>query len=129
MLLAGAPLAAPKAQTQRGVICERRESQLDGPNAPGWVAREERAATSVRRVGGEATVRALDSAVDEQISTTRVPELSLRRRRVLLVAAHSSPCGAARGSVTLAANAVMAFVELAIAAFLHCDCARLARPA
>jgi ribosomal protein S8E len=40
-------------------ICKRRDRQLDGPNAPGWVASEERAATSVRRVGGEATLRAL----------------------------------------------------------------------
>src|ERR1043165_2854766 len=39
--------------------CERRDRQQDGPNAHGWVAREERAATSVRRVGGEATFRAL----------------------------------------------------------------------
>ena len=37
---------------------ERRDSQLDGPNAQGWVASEERAATSVRRVGVEATLRA-----------------------------------------------------------------------
>ena len=45
--------------TQLSAICERRDSQLDGPNAPGWVASEERAATSVRRAGGEATLRAL----------------------------------------------------------------------
>jgi hypothetical protein len=57
MLLAGAPLAAGAAQR---AICERRDGQLDGPNAPGRVAREERAATSVRRAGGEATLRALD---------------------------------------------------------------------
>ena len=81
--------------------CERRDSQLDGPNAPGWAAREEWAATSVRRVGGEATVWALEAAVNAQyaISMDRVPKLSLRRRRVLLVAARSSPCGAARGNV------------------------------
>ncbi len=34
-------------------------SQQDGPNAPGQAAREERAATSARRVGGEATLRTL----------------------------------------------------------------------
>ena len=39
--------------------CERRDRQQDGPNAPGWVASEERAVTSVRRAGGEATLRAL----------------------------------------------------------------------
>ena len=44
--------------------CERRDRQQDGPNAPGWVASEERAATSVRRVGGEATVWALDCALN-----------------------------------------------------------------
>lgn len=38
---------------------ERRDSQLDGPNAPGWAASEERATTSVRRAGGEATLQAL----------------------------------------------------------------------
>jgi hypothetical protein len=83
MLLAGTPLAASKARWQRGAVCERRDRQQDGPNALGWAAREERAATSVRRVGGEAT---------------------LRRRRGLLVVARSSPCGAARGDVTLAMN-------------------------
>jgi hypothetical protein len=45
--------------TQLRENCERRDSQLDGPNAPGRAASEERAATSVRRVGGEATLRAL----------------------------------------------------------------------
>jgi len=47
--------------------CEWRDSQLDGPNAPGRVASEERAATSVRRAAGEATVWALDSGVNVQI--------------------------------------------------------------
>ena len=47
--------------------CERRDSQLDGPNAPGRVASEERAAMSVRRAGGEATVWALDSAANVRI--------------------------------------------------------------
>ena len=51
MLLTGATLAAPLAQSQQGAICERRDSQLDGPNAPGRAAREERAATSVRQGG------------------------------------------------------------------------------
>ena len=46
--------------------CKRRDSQLDGPNAPGRAASEERAATSVRRAGGEATVWALDSALNAQ---------------------------------------------------------------
>jgi len=62
MLLAGAPLAALEVQGTEVRNCERRDSQLDGPNAPGWVAREERAATSVRRAGGEATLRALAPA-------------------------------------------------------------------
>src|ERR1044071_7985845 len=53
--------------TQLDAICERRDRQLDGPNAPGRAASKERAATSVRRVGGEATVRALDSALSVQI--------------------------------------------------------------
>jgi len=61
MLLAGAPIAARQAQRNLARDCERRDSQLDGPNAPGRVAREERAATSVRRAGGEATLRALAS--------------------------------------------------------------------
>ena len=69
MLLAGAPLAARQEQRNLARDCERCDRQLDGPNAPGWVAREERAATSVRRAGGEATVWALDSAVNVQICT------------------------------------------------------------
>jgi ribosomal protein S8E len=64
MLLAGAPLAARQGQSNLSRDRERRDRQLDGPNAPGRVAREERAATSVRRVGGEATVWALDSAMN-----------------------------------------------------------------
>src|SRR5436305_6622072 len=99
MLLAGAPLAARQAQRNLARGCERRDSQLDGPNAPGWAAREERAATSVRRVDGEATLRALALTDSRALIVNRVPEVSLRRRRVLLVAARSSPCGAARGSV------------------------------
>src|ERR1044071_1010501 len=59
MLLAGALLAARQVQRTPCANCERRDGQLDGPNAPGRAAREERAATSVRRVGGEATLRAL----------------------------------------------------------------------
>src|ERR1043166_1783900 len=59
MLLAGAPLAARQAQRNLARDCERRDRLLDGPNAPGWAAREERAATSVRRAGGESTLRAL----------------------------------------------------------------------
>ena len=60
MLLAGAPFAA--AQTHvKTLDCERRDSQQDASNALGWVASEERVATSVRRVGGEATLRALAS--------------------------------------------------------------------
>jgi hypothetical protein len=58
MLLAGAPLAAARRKPQLGAICERRDSQQDDPNAPGRAAREERAATSVRRVDGEAALRA-----------------------------------------------------------------------
>ena len=46
--------AGGAAATRR--VCKRRDRQLDGPNAPGWAASEERAATSVRRVGGEATL-------------------------------------------------------------------------
>jgi len=45
---------------RRATRCERRVSQLDGPNAPGRAASEERAATSVRQVGGEVTLWALD---------------------------------------------------------------------
>src|ERR1043166_9801851 len=67
MLLAGAPLAARQAQRNLARDCERRDGQLDGPNAPGWAAREERAATSVRRAGGEAPVWALDFAPSVQI--------------------------------------------------------------
>jgi len=78
--------------------CERSDRQQDGPNAPGWVASEERAAMSVRRAGGEATLRALASGGIVLNLENRVPEVSLRRRRVLLVAARSSPCGAARGN-------------------------------
>ena len=78
----------------------------------GRVASEERAATSVRRVGGEATLRALALTDSRAFIVIRVPEVSLRRRRVLLVAARSSPCGAARGSVKLAVNAPIAFVPL-----------------
>ena len=54
--------AAGASTEARG--CERRDSQLDGPNAPGRTAREERAATSVRRAGGEVTLRALQTAVN-----------------------------------------------------------------
>src|ERR1041385_4656987 len=94
MLVAGAPLAA--LQAQRNLArCEWRDRQLDGPNARGRVAREERAATSVRRVCGEATLRALAFTTAVEPARNRVPEVSLRRRRGLLVAARSSPCGAA----------------------------------
>jgi hypothetical protein len=65
---------------------------------PGWAASEERAATSVRRAGGEATLRALAFTWRGWSAKSRVPEVSLRRRRGLLVAARSSPCGAARGN-------------------------------
>ena len=91
---------------QQGTICERRDSRLDGPNVPERVASEERAATSVRRVGGEATLRALALTNSRALIVIRVPEVSLRRRRVLLVAARSSPCGAARGTVQIAINKV-----------------------
>jgi hypothetical protein len=67
MLLAGAPLARAGGASTETRDCERRDRQLDGPNAPGWAAHEERAATSVRRAGGEATLRAL--------LTRRVPNL------------------------------------------------------
>ena len=50
------------ADARRDAECERRDSQLDGPNGPGWAASEEQAATSVRRVDGEATLRALPLA-------------------------------------------------------------------
>jgi len=84
---------------QLSATCERRDSQQDGPNAPGWAASEERATTSVRRVGGEATLQAPPSRRRLRNAKNSVPEVSLRRRRVLLVAARSSPCGAARGTV------------------------------
>src|ERR1043166_7438017 len=74
MLFAGAPLPAEKRGATPRANCERRafpagrrDGQLDGPNAPGWAAREERAATSVRRAGGEAPVWALDFAPSVQI--------------------------------------------------------------
>jgi len=96
MLLAGAPLAARQAhrnfaRTASGVTDNRMVRTRQG------VAREERAATSVRRAGGEATLRALTFTGIVLNSKIRVPEVSLRRRRVLLVAARSSPCGAAWG--------------------------------
>ena len=53
--------------TQPSANCERRDSQQDGLNASGRAASEERAATSVRRAGGEAAVWALDSALNMQI--------------------------------------------------------------
>jgi hypothetical protein len=59
MLLVGAPLARAAGANRNKARCERRDDQLDGPNAPAWAASEERAATSVRRAGGEATLRAL----------------------------------------------------------------------
>jgi len=114
MLLAGAPLAALKVQGTEAGDCEQRDRQLDGLNAPGWVASEERAATSVRRVGGEATLRALALADRLALIVNRVPEVSLRWRRVLLVTARFSPCGAARGSATLAICKIVAFVAPAI---------------
>src|ERR1044071_7531565 len=69
-----------------------------------WAACEERAATSVRRAAvkrqfGHSTSR---RACKYENPTARVPKLSLRRRRVLLVAARFSPCGAARWNVRLA---------------------------
>jgi hypothetical protein len=70
MLLAGAPLARAAGAGTEARHCERRDGQQDGPNASGRAAREERAATSVRRVGGEAILRAL--------ATTR----SVGRRRI-----------------------------------------------
>ena len=102
MLLAGAPLAAPEVQALRreianGVIGNR-------------MARTRRGGRRVRNgprracagVGGEATLRALAFAQLWICTRSRVPEVSLRRRRVLLVAARSSPCGAAWGNVRLA---------------------------
>jgi len=109
MLLAGAPLARAAGASAQARHCERRDRQQDGPNAPGWAAREEWAATSVRREGGEATLRALASTSSACGAMNRVPEVSLRWRRVLLVAAHSSPRGAAWGNVKLATNSLMAF--------------------
>ena len=47
-----------RGRNRNRAICKRRDRKQDGPNAPGRVAREERVATSVRRVGGEATLRA-----------------------------------------------------------------------
>jgi hypothetical protein len=116
--------------TQLRANCERRDSQLDGPNALGRVASEERAATSVRRVGGEATLRALALRRSCSNEGNQVPEVSLRRRRVLLVVARSSPCGAARGNGTLAMNRVNGFRD----ACNNCgngvrDCSLLARSA
>ena len=86
MLLAGAPFAARQAQRNLA-RCERHDRQPDGPNAPGRAAREERAATSVRRAGGEATLRALAFPEVDWCATYRVPEVSLRRRRVPHLAA------------------------------------------
>src|ERR1051325_2343685 len=60
----GAPTPRARVTRARG---ERGEAQLEGPKAPAWAASEERAATSVRRAGGEATLRAL--------LTRRVPNL------------------------------------------------------
>jgi hypothetical protein len=59
MLLAGAPLAAPEAQSQLGAIASGVTGNWMARTRRGWAASEERAATSVRRVGGEATLRAL----------------------------------------------------------------------
>jgi hypothetical protein len=41
MLLAGTPLAAPQALVADARNCERRDSQLDSPYAPGRAAPEE----------------------------------------------------------------------------------------
>jgi len=82
--------------------CERRDRQLEGPNAPGWWRVRNGAATSVRWAVGEATLWAL-ALGDVVISAkSRVPEVSLRWRRGLLVAVRSLPWGAARGNVRLA---------------------------
>src|SRR5437868_12549607 len=54
MLLPGALLAALELQGSEARNCERRDRQLDGPNAPGWAAREERPARSDARAAGAA---------------------------------------------------------------------------
>jgi hypothetical protein len=112
MQLSGAPLAALEVQGTEAPNRERRDRQLDGPNAPGWVAREERAATSVRRVGGEATLRALafkdEWLPGEESSARRVasaaarfagrgPFLTLRRCEGDR-AARDEPCYGTRGA-------------------------------
>src|ERR1044071_4506100 len=67
--------------------CERRDRQQDGPNAPGRAASEERAATSVRRVGGEATLRAL------AFSMIKIEREESSARSVASVAARSAGRG------------------------------------
>ena len=74
-------------KTQLGVICERRDRQLDGPNAPGRVAREERAATSVRRECGEATLWAL------ALASGRFDCTESSARSVVSAAARFAGCG------------------------------------
>jgi hypothetical protein len=53
-----------RAGSSDGAGGGRRDRQQDGPNARGRVASKERAVTSVRRAGGEATVWALGSALN-----------------------------------------------------------------
>ena len=62
MLLAGTPLAAPKVQVLRLEIASGVTGNRMVRTRQGRATREERAATCVRRVGGEATLRALASA-------------------------------------------------------------------
>src|ERR1041385_8195833 len=98
MLLAGAPLAAPAdASTEATVLASGVTANwMARTRGGGWRARNgpRRACAgwAVKRHFGHSPSRTASFAMKN-----RVPEVSLRRWRVLLVAARSSPCGAARG--------------------------------
>ena len=105
--------------TQLSAMCERRDRRQDGPNAPGWVAREERAATSVRRAGGEAIFRALASR------QSRSTAMKSSARSVASAAARF----AGRGPFLTFAARRGGNVMLAVSRLIYiCDCAQIARP-
>jgi hypothetical protein len=93
---AGAPLAALSCHGNKGTVCERRDSQPDDPNTQTRAAHENGRDKRVLD-DGDATLRHLVSLAVVADAQNRVPEVSLLRRRGLLVGARSSPCGRCEG--------------------------------
>ena len=80
MLLAGTPLAARQAQRNLARACGRRDRQLDGPNAPGRAASEERFAgrgpfLTLRRCEGDGAI--CTTEISDRVMLARIVADSL----------------------------------------------------